>query len=71
MDPTQVVCPNAACPARGPGGKGNITVHRRQQARYRCTVCEKTFSARRGTMLYWKKTPADSIVLVVTLLAHC
>jgi transposase len=21
-------------------------------------------------MLYWKKTPADSIVLVVTLLAH-
>ena len=70
MDPTQVCCPNEACPARGPGGKGNITVHRRKEARYRCTVCEKTFSARRGTMCSWKKTPVDSIVLVVTLLAH-
>ena len=70
MDPTQVFCPNEACPARGQGGKGNITVHRRKEARYRCTVCEKTFSARRGTMFSWKKTPVDSIVLVVTLLAH-
>jgi transposase-like protein len=70
MDPTQVFCPNETCPARGQGGKGNITVHSRKEARYRCTVCEKTFSARRGTMFYWKKTPVDSIVLVVTLLAH-
>ena len=70
MDPTQVCCPNEACPARGQGGKGNIKVHSRKEARYRCTVCEKTFSARRGTMFYWKKTPVDSIVLVVTLLAH-
>ena len=37
MDPTQVVCPNEACPARGQGGKGNITVHRRKEARSRCT----------------------------------
>ena len=70
MDPTQVCCPNEVCSARGPGGKGNITVHRRKEARYRCTVCEKTFSARRGTMVSWKKTPVDIIVLVVTLLAH-
>ena len=70
MDPTQVCCPNEACPARGQGGNGNITVHRRQQARYRYTGCEKTFRARRGTMLYWQKTPVDILVLVVTLLAH-
>ena len=70
MDPTQVCCPTEACPARGQGGKGNITVHSRKEARYRCTVCEKTFSARRGTMCSWKKTPADILVLVVTLLAH-
>ena len=70
MDPTQVCCPTEACPARGPGGKGNITVHRRKEARYRCTVCEKTFSARRGTLCSWQKTPVDMLVLVVTLLAH-
>lgn len=70
MDPTQVFCPNEACPARGQGGKGNIKVHSRKEARYRCTVCEKTFSARRGTMFYRKKTPVDILVLVVTLLAH-
>ena len=70
MDPTQGCCPHEACPARGPGGNGNITGHRRQQARSRCTVCEQTFRARRGTMCSWKKTPVDILVLVVTLLAH-
>ena len=70
MDPTQGCCPNEACPARGQGGNGNITVHRRQQARYRCTGWEKTFRARRGTMCSWQKTPVDMLVLVVTLLAH-
>ena len=70
MDPTQVVCPNETCPARGPGGIGNIPVHCRKDARSRCTGWEKTFSARRGTMCSWKKTPVDSILLVVTLLAR-
>ena len=70
MDPTQVFCPNEACPARGQVGKGNIKVHSRKEVRYRCTVCGKTFSARKGTMFYWKKTSADIIVLVITLLAH-
>jgi len=70
MDPTQVCCPHEACPARGPGGNGNITGHRRQQARSRCTGCEQTFRARRGTMCSWKQTPVDRNVLVVTLLAH-
>ena len=70
MDPTQVCCPTEACPTRGPGGNGNITVHRRQEARSRCTGWEKTFRARRGTMCSWKKTPVDTLVLVVTLLAH-
>ena len=51
-------------------GKGTITVHRRKEARSRCTVCATTFSARRGTMVYRKKTPVDILVPVVTLLAH-
>jgi len=67
---TQVFCPNEACPARGQVGKGNIKIHSRKEARYRCTVCGKTFSARQGTPFYRKKTPVDIIVLVVTLLAH-
>ncbi len=70
MDPTQVFCPNEACPARGQTGQGNIKVHSRKEGRYRCTVCGKTFSGRKGTMFYGKKTPVDLIVLVVTLLAH-
>ena len=51
-------------------GKGTITVHRRKEARSRCTVCATTFSARRGTMVYRKKTPVDLLVPVVTLLSH-
>jgi len=70
MDPTQGCCPTAACPASGPGGNGNITGHRRQEARSRCTGCEQTFRARRGTLVSCQQTPVDSIVLVVTLLAH-
>jgi len=70
MDPTQGCCPTEACPARGQGENGNITVHRRQQARSRCTGWEKTFRARRGTMCSWQQTPVDMLVLVVTLLAH-
>jgi len=70
MAPTRVFCPNEDCPARGQGGKGTITVHRRKEARSRCTVCATTFSARRVTMVYRKKTPVDLLVPVVTLLAH-
>ena len=50
MDPAQVFCPNEDCPARGHVGKGNIKVHSRKERRYRCTVCGKTFSERKGTM---------------------
>jgi transposase-like protein len=70
MDSTWLFYPNEACPARGQGGKGSITVHSRKEARSRCTVCATTFSARRGTMVYRKKTPVDLLVPVVTLLSH-
>jgi hypothetical protein len=70
MDSTRVFCPNESCPARGQGGKGTITMHSRKEARSRCTVGATTFSARRGTMVYRKKTPVDLLVPVVTLSAH-
>jgi len=70
MDPRQVFCPNEACPAKGQREKGNIKVHSHKEERYRCTVCGKTFSARKGTIFYRKKTSEEIIEMVVTLLAY-
>ena len=70
MDPDKVFCPNETCPARGHIGKGNIKIHSRKEKRYRCTICGHTFSARKGTLFYRKKTPEELITVVITLLAH-
>ena len=70
MDPTTVFCPNLACPARGQIGQGNIGIHSRKDKRFLCTACQKTFSATKGTALYRLRTSAETVVLVVTLLAH-
>jgi transposase-like protein len=69
MDASKQFCPNSACSARGQRGVGNIRIHSRHPARYRCRVCHKTFSARRGTMLEGLRKPTELIVIVVTLLA--
>jgi transposase-like protein len=63
-------CHNAACPARGQVGQGNIVVHSRQQQRYRCTRCGRTFAATTGTPLYRLKKGRDLVTLVLTLLCH-
>ena len=70
MDPTMVFCPNRACPARGQTGQGNIGIHSRKDERFLCTECHKTFSATKGTALYRLRTAAETVTLVVTLLAH-
>jgi len=70
MDPTTVFCPNLACPARGQIGQGNSGIHSRKDQRFLCTECHKTFSARKGTGLYRLHTAAETVTLVVTLLAH-
>src|SRR2546423_8743915 len=70
MDASKQFCPNETCSARGQIGEGNIRIHSRSPDRYRCRVCQKTFSARRGTMLEGLRTPAEVIVMVVTLLAY-
>src|SRR6266566_1903390 len=70
MDPTTIFCPNKNCPARGQTGKGNIGIHSRKEQRFICHECDKTFSARRGTVFYRLRTSAETVVLVVTLLAH-
>ena len=70
MDPATVFCPNRACPARGQRGEGNIRLHSRKEQRFLCTACHKTFSATHGTAFYRLRTSAETVSLVVTLMAH-
>jgi transposase-like protein len=70
MDPATTFCPNLACPARGQSGQGNLGIHARKDRRFRCTQCRKTCSATPGTVFYRLRTSAETVVLVVTLLAH-
>jgi transposase-like protein/IS1 family transposase len=70
MDPTTVFCPHLECPARGQIGEGNIRIHSRKDQRFLCTECHKTFSATKGTAFYRLRTAAETVSLVVTLLAH-
>lgn len=70
MDPQQQFCPNMACPARGKVGENNIVVHKKKEARYKCKICSKTFSATTGTPLYRLHHPVELMVIVATLIAH-
>ena len=70
MDPTTIFCPNGNCPARGQIGQGNIGIHSQKEQRFICHACQKTFSTRTGTVFYRLRTSAETVVLVVTLLAH-
>jgi transposase-like protein len=70
MDPTTVFCPNLAGPARGQSGQGNSGIHSRKDQRFLCTECRQTFAATTGPAFYRLRTPAETVVLVLTLLAH-
>jgi transposase-like protein len=70
MDPTTTFCPTVACSARGQTGQGNIGIHSCKDKRFICTECHKTFSATQGTAFYRLRTSAETVSLVVTLLAH-
>ena len=70
MDPTTTFCPNEHCPARGQTGMGNIGIHSQKEQRFICHACHNTFRARKGTVFYRLRTSAETVALVVTLLAH-
>lgn len=70
MNPQQQFCPNQRCHASGQKDQGNIVIHSRQERRYKCTCCGKTFSETKGTAVFGLKKPVDLFVLVVTLLAY-
>jgi transposase-like protein len=70
MDPTTVFCPNRNCPARGHTGQGNLGIHSRKEQRCICRECQKTFSATTGTVFSRRRPSAETVGLVVTVLAH-
>ena len=70
MDPATTFCPNQHCPARGQTGQGNIGIHSQKEQRFSCHACHQTFSARTGTVFYRLRTSAETVVIIVTLLAH-
>jgi transposase-like protein len=70
MNPHAVFCVNPECPARGRINAGNIWIHSRTPPRYRCTVCQRTFSPRAGTPYYRRSTDEATITRVIALVAH-
>jgi transposase-like protein/IS1 family transposase len=70
MDPTTTFCPNEHCPARGQTGQGNLGIHARKEQRFICHACDKTFSATTGTVFYRLRPSAETVVSIVTVLAH-
>ena len=51
-------------------GAGNIGIHSSQPQRYRCHMCQKTFSARQGTMMHGLRSPTDLVIRVIILLCY-
>jgi transposase-like protein len=70
MDPRTQFCHNHKCHARGKAGKGNIVIHSQKERRYKCTLCNATFSETKGTPFFRLKTAAEVVTIVLTLLCH-
>jgi len=70
MNPESVFCLNIDCPARGQQGKENIGIHSEKDGRYICKVCEKAFTATKGTVFYRLRTDPTIVMQVITLQAY-
>jgi transposase-like protein len=70
MNPQEVFCPNIDCPARGQRGKRNLSIHDRREKRYRCSECQGTFVATKGTLFYRLRTDPQIVLCVITLLVY-
>ena len=69
-------CPNEICPDYGKRqGKRqhNIIKFGKTKAgrqRYRCKICEETFTETKGTLFYRRRTDEDEIIEVLALIAE-
>jgi transposase-like protein len=70
MNLEDVFCPREACFDKHKRGAGNIVWHDRQRRRCKCRTCGHTFSYRRGTLFYGLRTPEQTVLWVVTLVAY-
>ena len=67
---TRFSCPNPQCACFSRPGEGNI-VHRswtgthQHIERLRCTVCDREFSEREGTLMARSKLPEDTVIRLV------
>ena len=52
MELTTVFCPNFDSQARGQISRRNIGIHSQKERHFIRTVCRKTFSDTKGTVLY-------------------
>ena len=68
MNAAEQFCSNAHCAKRGQIGQGNIKLHSRLEARFRCTACLKTFSVTTGTPFFGLKKEYELYAKVITLL---
>lgn len=57
------------CPARGKLLEGNISVHSIKERRYKCSVCQRTFTQTKGTAFYRLRHSQEIVTQVVTLMA--
>src|SRR5262249_4084601 len=67
--PTTTDCPKKPCPARGHLGQGHSSRQSRKAQRCICHPCQKTCSATPGTGFSRLRPAAETVGLVVTLLA--
>jgi hypothetical protein len=55
-------CDSAFCPDGGKIGVNNIKIHSYAERRLRCTTCQRTFSADKGTFFAALRTPRPTLL---------
>ena len=68
--PHNDILPQLGLPCQRPHRPGNIGIHSRKEQAVHMQECYTTFSATKGTVFYRLRTSAETVVPVVTLLAH-
>jgi hypothetical protein len=63
-------CDNVFCPDGGKIGADNIKMHSYAARRLRCTTCQRTFSADKGTFFETLRTPRPILLDVVAMLVE-
>src|SRR5947209_20114812 len=63
-------CDNASCPDCGKIGADNIQMHSYAERRFRCTTCQRTFSADKGTLSETLRTPRPILLDAVAMLVE-